>query len=90
MAFTGTIVKKESIGSTRMHLVAVTADAVSGAVDTGLSYVDAFSIGIISCATAGFQTRVNLSAASAALNGSVMVDNVASGDAFYIVAYGRG
>lgn len=89
MAYTATKLKGDVHGSQRVEQYLVTADAASGVVATGLQYVDCLSFAPKSCATAGFKVKANLSAASAAANGSVMVSSAASGDDFYLIVYGR-
>lgn len=90
MAYTATLVKKDVHGSQRMEVYDVTADANSGSVLTGLSVIECFSLGPVSITTTVFpKIRPNISAASAALNGSVMVSNATSGDRFFLTVYGH-
>lgn len=90
MAYTVTIVNKTVFGNKRVSLLDVTADAQSGSVDSGFGVVDAFSVGPVSMATFSLvKFRPNISAASAASNGQIMVSGAASGDRFFITVYGH-
>lgn len=88
MAYTGTIVKKDVFGSTRVHVLDVTSDATSGAVDTGLAVVLGASMCPKSMNTGGPIVRVNKNSGATALNGSVMFSATTSGDNFFLVVYG--
>lgn len=90
MAYSVTVVDKTVFGNKRVCIFDVTADAQSGVVETGLSRVDAFDVGPVSMATFSLvKFRPNISAASAAANGSIMVSGAASGDRFFITVYGK-
>lgn len=89
MAFDVTTLFTTVYGNKRVVALDVTADAASGAVTTGLSVVDAVTMGPISCATAAFKIKINQNSAATALNGSLFVSSAADGDNFYIVAHGR-
>lgn len=77
-------------GNKRVVGIAVTADAASGAVDTGLGVVEAISVGCVSAATAGFKVKINQNSAGTALNGSIFVSSAANGDVFHVICHGRG
>lgn len=90
MAFTNTRLIRNIEGNKVVEYWDVTTDAASGVITTGLSVVEAFGgVTLVSAATAGFKCKMNLSAASAAANGSIMVSSAASGDRFIIVAVGH-
>jgi hypothetical protein len=89
MAYTATKLFSSVYGNKRVEAYSVVADATSGSVVTGLSVIDAVSMAPVSMATSGVKMRRNLSAASAAANGSLMIDDAASGDVFEIVVHGR-
>lgn len=88
MAFTVTTIEKNVVGKLRQHLMLVTADAASGEVDTGLSNVYGFSASPVSAATAAPKFRRNLDNTSATAYGKIMVSSAASGDDFFIIAFG--
>lgn len=89
MAYTATLLKSTVHGDERAQHYQVTADAASGSVATGLGYVTAISYAPISCATAAFKLKANLSAASATANGTVMVSSAVNGDVFFMTVFGR-
>lgn len=89
MAYTVTLKKHLSLGNAKGSIYEVTSDATSGVVETNLSYVDGYSYAPISMNSAGIKLRANLSAASATANGSVMVDDTTTGDAFLLTVYGH-
>ena len=90
MAYTKSSVANTVWGDKRAIVMNVTADGVSGAVDTGLSYVEAVvGFSPISMATAAIAMRPNLNAASSASNGRVQFGGAVNGDYFTVVAMGR-
>ncbi len=92
MAFTNTRLVRNIEGNKVVEYWNVTADANSGSVITGLSVVEAvFGYTAISITTAApaIHFRPNISAASAAANGSIMVSSCTNGDNFIIVAVGH-
>lgn len=89
MAYTATKIFTTVHGTQRVIGFEVTADAASGAVATGLSYIDGISIAPISMATAGAKFKRNLNAASATANGTVFVSSAANADLFYLTVFGR-
>lgn len=88
MAYTGTIQKKDVFGATRAHMINVTADAASGAVDTGLSVIYGHSLGPISMATSAIIVRYNKNSGATAVGGSLAFSAAASGDNFFVTVYG--
>lgn len=90
MAYTATVVDKTVFGNKRVHIFDVTADAASGSVDSGMSYIDAIQVSPVSMATFSLvKFRPNINAASAASNGLVMISAAASGDRFFLHVYGK-
>ena len=88
MAYSVSTLRKTVFGTQRVSILSCVADAASGAIDTGLKKVLAAHVQFVSCATAGFKVKNNLSAASAAAGGSVFVSSAASGDVFIMTAIG--
>ena len=90
MAFTNTLVKQTVYGNERVQHYNITADAASGVVYTGLSYVDAFHWSAISMTTSTVpHMKANVGTASAASLGNVFISSVISGDNFFLTVYGR-
>lgn len=89
MALSYNMVDKNVTGKFRQHILSCTADASSGIVDTGLAVIVAFSIQPVSMATNGGTYKKNLGSLSTARNGILTVNSLASGDDFYVIAYGR-
>jgi hypothetical protein len=89
MAYTATLQKINVMGNQRVSQYLVTADAASGSVVTNMGTLDCAVIGPISMATAGIKVKINTSAASAAANGQVLISSAVSGDAFFLICYGK-
>lgn len=89
MAYTATKLYQFSEGNKIQVAFDVTADAVSGSVFTGLSVVDAVVFSPVSMATAAIKIKRNLSAVSAAANGTLMVSSAVNGDVFTVIAIGH-
>lgn len=86
-------VSKEAtaLGNKRAVIATVTSDSAEANLSLGLSYVDAYTIGLLSSSTGTALPHVQLNKDSSgtASNGTIGVSGVTSGDAFCIVAYGR-
>jgi hypothetical protein len=89
MAFTTSLLVKTVLGDKRVHAYRITADAATQAIDTGLDYIDWFSMGFQSMSTAAFKVAVNEGAAGTSTLGSIGISGAASGDEFFITVYGR-
>lgn len=76
-------------GNKRAVSFVLTADAASGAVDTGLSVIEAVMVAPVSAATAGPKFKINKNSGATASNGSLFVSSAASGDDFYVTVFGR-
>lgn len=90
MAFTASfLVKNQGVGDKFMHHIRVTADAASGAVDTGFSVIDFLQHAPQSMTTAGGRVFMNKNSGLTALNGTVAVSGVASGDVMFLTVIGH-
>jgi len=89
MAFTTSLLVKTVFGDKRVHGYRITADAATQAIDTGLDYIDMFSVGHQSCTTAAFKVAINEGAAGTSTLGTIGISGAASGDEFFITVYGR-
>lgn len=90
MAFTNTRLIRNIEGNKVIEYWSVTADANSGSVATGLSVIEAIAgVTVVSAATGAQKFKMNLSAASATANGTIMVSSCTSGDQFVVVAVGH-
>lgn len=76
-------------GNKRVVGAKVTADAASDTIDVGLGTIDFISYAPLSMTTALIVLRPNATAANSSSLGKIGISGVASGDAFYIVAYGQ-
>lgn len=76
-------------GNKRFHAFKVTTDAASGAVDTGLSVIDFFSLSAVSAATGAPTVLLNANSGGTAVNGSFALSSTTSGDDFFVTVYGR-
>lgn len=76
-------------GNKRMVTFVLTADANSGAVDTGISVIESVMTGCKSAATGAQKFKANLNSGATALPGSLFVSSCTSGDDFYVTVIGR-
>lgn len=83
------ILDKLSVGNKRLHVISYVASGAEDNITTGLSIVDHFSVGTKSAATFAYSMLPNVTSTATAGNGTIGVSGVASGDWFYIYAYGR-
>lgn len=75
------VTKSETVyGNKRVALCDVTADAATGNVPTGLTKVDAVSLGSKSMHSFGVKMSVS--------GGTVAFTGATSGDAFYLIVHG--
>lgn len=88
MAFT-VAVSSTVFGNKRVAGGLITADAASDTIDVGLNYIDFISYAPLSMTTAIVKFRPNATAANSSSLGKIGISGVASGDQFYIVAYGQ-
>ena len=90
MAFTTSfIAKNEARGSKFAHYVRVTADAASGAFDSGHNVVDWIDHSPQSATTAGYRVFMNKSSGLTANNGDVVVSGAANGDVIFMTIIGH-
>lgn len=89
MAFTTSLLVKTVMGDKRVHAYRITADAATQAIDTGLDYIDWFSIGHQSMTTGAYKVAINEGAAGTTTLGTMGITGVASGDEMFITVYGR-
>lgn len=84
-----TVSRKQSVfGNERVVILAVTADAATQTVETGLKYVDGFSVGNCSGAS-GWKIYANSNASGVLSAGVIGISGAVSGDQAFIVVYGR-
>lgn len=88
MAFSKTVLFTTVFGNKRAVGLEITADANSGAVDSGLSVIETLSPGVISAATGSQKFKRNLNSGGTALNGSIFMSSCTNGDVFHVVAIG--
>ncbi len=90
MPYTQTISKKTVHGDERAIHMRIVADANSGLIDPGLSFVESIAFSPISMASASEpKLKPNLNAASAAAAGKILASGFASGDEMFLTVYGR-
>ncbi|MAH48289.1 hypothetical protein CMI37_20865 [Candidatus Pacearchaeota archaeon] len=90
MAFTTSfLVKNQAVGSKFQHYVRVTADAASGAFESGFGVVDFIQHSGQSATTAAYRVFMNANSGLTANNGSVAISGVASGDVIYMTVVGH-
>jgi hypothetical protein len=89
MAFSKTQLFTTVFGNKRVVGLSVVADANSGAVDSGLSVIDAVLTGVSSAATGAQKFKKNKNSAGTALNGSIFMSSCTSGDDFFVVVIGN-
>lgn len=77
-------------GNKRTIGLEITADAATQTVETGLSVIEFFSVGISSATTmASMHIKKNLNASGVAANGSLGMSGFTSGDLVFVTVYGR-
>ena len=89
MAYTTSNLVKTVFGDKRVFALRVTADAATGAVATGLSYIDTAMISPQSLSTGAIKLAINEDCSGVASVGSVGVTGCASGDEFLLTVFGR-
>lgn len=90
MAYTVTRTKNTVHGNDRVVQLAVTADAATQTIETGLGMVYGVSVTPVSMHSHGSLTfQVNSNCTGTAALGYVAVSGLTTGDAFYLIAYGR-
>lgn len=89
MAYSKSQLYSSVFGNKRVVGLVVSADAASGAVDSGLSVIDGIIASPKSAATASPTFQFNKNSAATALNGSLFIKSAASGDDFYFLVVGR-
>lgn len=89
MAFTLAIIDKQVMGAKRLNVISCSVDSASGNVDTGLKVIDFYSITPISMATTAMSTKKNIGSGATSRGGILNINSAASGDVFYVLAYGR-
>lgn len=89
MAFSKASAVQSVIGNKRMVTFELTADANSGAVDSGLGVVESIAVAVKSAATGSQKFKANLNSGATALNGSIFCSSCTNGDVFYVTVIGR-
>lgn len=89
MAFTKSNVFQTVFGNKRIVTFDLTADGNSGAVDSGVSVIEAVTVGVTSAATGSQKFKKNLNSAGTALNGSIFCSSCTNGDVFSVIVVGR-
>jgi hypothetical protein len=90
MAYTASfLVKNQGVGAHFVHYVRVTADAASGAIDTGFNVVDFVQHSAQSAATAGYRVFMNANSGLTALNGSIAMSGMSGGDVVFMTVVGH-
>lgn len=89
MAYTVTYSKKTVWGDMRVHVLDITADAATQAVDTGMSVVEGWSLGPVTMATAAISILPNALATGTAAAGWIAISAAAANDRFYLTVFGH-
>jgi hypothetical protein len=92
MAFTVAIQKKTVFGDMRVHHLKITADGAEdtiGSGKTGMSYIDSYSLGPSTMATAAISIFPNVDSSGVASAGALGVSAAAANDIFYMTVFGR-
>lgn len=85
-----TVTRTQTVfGNLRAVIIKVTADAATQTVETGLSVIQGFSVGIGSCTTASSQRiAINSNASGVQSYGVLGMSGFTSGDLVYVTVYG--
>lgn len=89
MAFT--VTKTPTVfGNKRAVILNITADGAEANIETGLSYIEAVTIGqFYSMATGGAQVRKNVNSTGTAANGTLGLSGFSANAEVDVVVYGR-
>jgi hypothetical protein len=77
------------IGNKRAVSLDITTDSAEATLDTGLSWVEGFTIGIVSANTAPHWVATNSGSTGTAIAGYLGCSGFTSGDDLFIMVYGR-
>jgi hypothetical protein len=88
MAIAVSIIEKNVVGRNRTNILSISMDAASSNVDTGLSKVYGYALGVVSMATAGPTMKRNIGSGATARNGFINVNSAAAGDVFILTVFG--
>ena len=86
---TTSFIAKTVMGDKRVNLLRVTTGGAEEVVDTGLAYVEAFSVGNVKCTDATYSMRENVGTTSTANAGKLDLSGMATGDIFFITVFGH-
>ena len=89
MATSYDVIKKSTVGDMKVNIISCTVDAASANIETGLSYIYAHSLGVVSMTTAGITMKANVGSGATARAGILNINSAVSGDVFKLVVYGR-
>jgi hypothetical protein len=90
MAYTTSfLVKNQGVGQHFVHQVRVTADAASGAFESGFNVVDFIQHSPQSATSSAYRVFMNANSGLTANNGSIALSGLASGDVVYMTVYGH-
>ena len=88
MATAYEVIHKTVFGNKRVHVISMSIDAASANIETGLSVVHGFSLGVVSMSTAGVTMKKNIGSGATARNGYLNINSAVSGDVFNVTVYG--
>lgn len=88
MAYTATRTQLGGVGNYRVVSIALTADAATQTVETGLKNVIGHFIGQQSCSTAGIKCYANSNASGVQSFGVIGISGCVSGDQFFVTVFG--
>lgn len=88
MATAYEVIHKSVHGNQRVHIVSCSVDAASANIDTGLSVIHGFSVGVVSMTTTSASFKKNLGSAATARPGILNVNSTVSGDVFLLTVFG--
>lgn len=88
MATSYEVIHRSVHGNQRVHIVSCSVDAASANIDTGLSVIHGFSVGVVSMTTAGVTMKKNIGSGATARAGILNVNSSVSGDVFLLTVFG--
>ncbi len=77
------------IGNKRGVGLDITTDGAEETIETGLSWVEGFTVGIVSANTAPHWIAANSGTTGTAIAGALGLSGFTSGDDLFIMVYGR-
>ena len=88
MAFTIGTIDSTVFGNLRVKILSCSVDSASGNIVTGLNVVHGYALGPVSMTSMGFEIKRNTGSGATAINGTINVNSMTTGDVFFLTVFG--